>query len=351
MLYQKILRPLLFKLDPENAHELATRSLQFLNHSKVGLNLLKRFTENNGSAVDVFGLQFPNCVGQAAGLDKNALFPAVSQALGFGHVEVGTVTPNAQPGNDRPRLFRYPDHQALINRMGFNNDGVDALATRTENSFPKISRKIPLGINLGKGKETPLENALSDYCYGLTKVSEIADYVTINISSPNTPELRKLHQFEFLDPLLSGIRSHRTALKKIMHGKSPPCLLKISPDESFRSLEYLTLKAIEHGFDGIIACNTSVNRGFLSHSNNLPEGGISGKPIGNRSIEVIQFIAKLTDFKFPIIGSGGVHDYDTAAKVLNAGASLLQIYTSFIYRGPMWPKALAKQISNNQNWL
>ncbi|MEK9896832.1 MAG: dihydroorotate dehydrogenase (quinone), partial [Burkholderiaceae bacterium] len=202
-------------------------------------------------------------------------------------------------------------------------------------------RHIPLGINLGKGKSTPLSLALGDYCAGFDATAHLADYITINISSPNTPDLRKLQKNQFLDPLLSGINSHRNSWAKLNNMASPPCLLKISPDESFKSIETIVGKAVEHKFDGIIACNTSIDPANpLKKSTRLPEGGISGKPLENRANEVIKFVSKLTDSKLPIIGSGGIYDYESAQRKLDAGACLLQIYTSFIYNGPLWPSRL-----------
>lgn len=345
MFYNKLIKPILFSFDPESAHEFGCKTLNILGNFRPICSALRKFLLCNKNPVNAFGLNFPNCVGQAAGLDKDALFPAASEAIGFGFVEVGTVTPLAQPGNDKPRLFRFPENSALINRMGFNNSGVEALKDRVSTSFPKIRRHIPLGINLGKGKATPIEEALDDYCAGFEVAAHQADYITINISSPNTPNLRKLQSSEMLDPLLRGINDYRSKWSQVNHHPSPACLLKISPDESFKDLESIIAKAVEHNFDGIIACNTSVHRGEqINRSTCLPKGGISGKPIETRSNHVIKFISKLTESKLPIIGSGGIYDYDSAQRKLDSGACLLQIYTSFIYNGPLWPSRLAKRI-------
>lgn len=341
----------MFSLDPETAHEFGAKTLHFLGKCTPICSLLRRFLLSETKPVDVLGLKFPNCIGQAAGLDKDGIFPSASEAIGFGFVEVGTVTPLSQKGNDRPRLFRFPSHLALVNRMGFNNQGVEALKNRLKDTFPKGQRHIPLGINLGKGKSTPLSLALGDYCAGFDATAHLADYITINISSPNTPDLRKLQKNQFLDPLLSGINSHRNSWAKLNNMASPPCLLKISPDESFKSIETIVGKAVEHKFDGIIACNTSIDPANpLKKSTRLPEGGISGKPLENRANEVIKFVSKLTDSKLPIIGSGGIYDYESAQRKLDAGACLLQIYTSFIYNGPLWPSRLARRIPLAKAW-
>ncbi len=345
MLYQNIFKPILFSFDPEIAHELGGKALQIIGKCRPICSTLRRLLLSNKNPVCAFGLKFPNCIGQAAGLDKDAIFPSASEALGFGFVEVGTVTPQPQPGNEKPRLFRFPEQYALINRMGFNNQGVEALKHQVENNFPKKNRHIPLGINLGKGKATPLEQALQDYCSGFDAVAPIADYITVNISSPNTPDLRKLHNQEFIAPLLSGIKNHRYNWSKANNRPSPPCLLKISPDESFKSLENIIESAIDNGFNGVVACNTSIHPTLqMSKSPYLPQGGISGMPIEVRANEVIKFIYRQTESRLPIIGSGGIYNYDSAQRKLDAGASLLQIYTSFVYNGPLWPSRLARRI-------
>ena len=345
MLYNKLIRPILFTLDPETAHEWGIQALSILAKASPVCSLLKRFLLCEKNPVKAFGLTFPNCIGQAAGLDKDGMFPASSEALGFGFVEVGTVTPLPQSGNVRPRLFRFPQHLALVNRMGFNNRGAEALKQSLAEKFPSHLRAIPLGINLGKGKSTPLSDALTDYCSGFDIAASQADYITINISSPNTPDLRKLQKGEFLDPLLLGIKEHRNKWAKENNRVSPPCLLKISPDESFKDLEIIIGKAMEYQFDGVIACNTSIKPPEqMKKSVALPDGGISGKPIETRANQVIKFIDRLTDSKFPIIGSGGIYDYDSAQRKLDSGACLLQIYTSVIYEGPLWPSRLAKRM-------
>jgi dihydroorotate dehydrogenase len=350
MIYKNLLRPILFSLEAERAHEIGSASLRVLSRFSPILTLLRNLTQGTPKPVEAFGLQFPNAIGQAAGLDKDGMFPVASEALGFGHIEVGTVTPLPQPGNEKPRLFRFPNDSALVNRMGFNNFGAEALHHKISKSFPKSNRRVPLGVNLGKGKQTALEDALIDYCKGFDVLAADADYITINISSPNTPNLRKLQESEYLEPLLAGIKNHRLEWSKSNNVHSPPCLLKISPDESYKSLETIVAKAVENSFDGLIACNTSITQPASMSSQSLPQGGISGKPIEKKSNDMIKFIGKLTNNKFPIIGSGGIYDYDSAQRKLDAGAVLLQIYTSFIYEGPTWPYRLAKRMPLAKGW-
>jgi dihydroorotate dehydrogenase len=350
MIYKNLFRPLLFSLDAERAHEIGGGALGVLGKASPVLSIVRKLTQSSHQPVKAFGLNFPNAIGQAAGLDKDGMFPLASEALGFGHIEVGTVTPLPQAGNEKPRLFRLKDESALINRMGFNNLGTDALRQKISASYPKSKRHVPLGINLGKGKLTPLNDALDDYCKGFDSLASLSDYITINISSPNTPDLRKLQSSEYLEPLLYGIKNHRLKWSQLNKIPSPPCLLKISPDESFKNLETIVIKAMEHNFDGLIACNTSINPPLSMKFKTLPNGGISGKPIEKRSNAVIKFISQLTDQKFPIIGSGGIHDYDSAQRKLDAGAILLQIYTSFIYEGPLWPSRLAKRMPLAKAW-
>ncbi len=353
-IYQKILRPILFRLDPELAHEKSVRLMEIASKSRLickSLNLCTGLsTQNVQSAVTCMGLHFPNRIGQAAGLDKDGKFPKISEALGFGHIEVGTVTPLSQSGNDKPRLFRLPEYCALINRMGFNNEGVHALVDRIENTYPKNSRKVPLGVNIGKGKGTPLEEALNDYIAGYHAVVGVADYITINVSSPNTPDLRRLQSADYLDPLLKGFRNIRTSQNPEINSPRPPCLVKISPDESFSLIEKVVGLVVDYGFDGIIACNTSIKPPAEWKNRKIPKGGISGQPVEEKSTKVVKFINRLTEGKLTIIGSGGIHDTDSAQAKLDAGASLLQVYSSMVYNGPFWPSSLAKRIPLAKDW-
>ncbi len=345
LLYKTFLRPLIFKLDPERAHDVACNLLSIADNSKLLKSMASLLARTRACTVDAMGLRFPGYLGQAAGLDKNGKFPGVSSALGFGHVEVGTVTPGGQDGNEQPRLFRYPKFNALVNRMGFNNDGSKAMAERISKNYPKGQRRSPLGINIGKSKTTPLDRAIEDYLEAFSDVAGEADYIAINISSPNTPELRNLQQEDYLRPLLHEIR--RRNIDWSQKNKRPPlpCLLKISPDESFKSLEKIVMQAIDSSFDGIIATNTTVGRNGPLEAAGLEKGGLSGQPIEKSSTQSIRFISKLTDSKFPIIGVGGIFDSDSAMRKLDAGATLLQIYTSFIYNGPTFPSKLANSLA------
>lgn len=353
-IYQKLLRPILFKLDAEIAHEQSVRILSLLSKSTLArrtLHALVGFhSHNRNSSIDCMGLHFRNRIGQAAGLDKDGLFPGISEALGFGHVEIGTVTPIAQEGNEKPRLFRFPKSSALINRMGFNNRGVYSLVKNIDRYYPKKIRKVPLGINIGKGKATPIENALDDYIEGYKAVANTADYITINISSPNTPNLRMLQGVSYLEPLLKGFMEVRKFRSKESGTSNPPCLVKISPDEPLALVDQIVGLILDNGFDGVIACNTSVEAPTEWQGQNLPKGGISGRPIEKKSTEIIRFINKLTNGKLPTIGSGGVHDLESAQRKLDAGASLIQIYSSMVFRGPLWPSRLGKRIPLAKGW-
>ena len=351
LFYRKLIRPIIFRLEAENAHNLACRFLSFTEKYKVPRSLIKYFSKEHSCPVNLFGLSFPNQIGLAAGMDKNAEFPNSFSAFGFGHLEVGTITPEGQTGNPQPRLFRYPQYNAIVNRMGFNNLGVEKISTNIQRNFPKHKRTIPLGINIGKGKNTSINNAIEDYRICLKKVVTLADYVTINISSPNTPNLRKLHHSDFIIPFLKELSNLNTELAK-QHQQAPvPLLLKISPDESFRTLELIVLNAVELGFSGIIATNTSISRFSNKGYKDFETGGLSGNPIESKSLSIVKFLAKVTDHKFPIIGVGGISCLDSALRKLDAGASLIQIYSSFVYNGPFFPSTLSKAIRyRNKSW-
>lgn len=343
--YNKFLRPLLFKLDPEHAHDVACSLLGTAERFKFAKFLARSFFRTESNPTEIMGLKFPNQIGQAAGLDKNGRFPGISSCLGFGHIEVGTVTPKGQPGNPRPRLFRYPNFNALVNRMGFNNVGSKALADQIAKVYPKGKRFSPLGINIGKSKDTTLDQALNDYLTAFSDVAYQADYIAINISSPNTADLRDLHQEKHLKPLLAKVRDHNLAWATNNDCSPVPCLLKISPDEDYKSLEKIVSLALDYSFDGIIATNTSVYRNKANHGVLFEKGGLSGMPIERHSTEIIRFVAKLTNHKLPIIGVGGIFDRESALRKLDAGASLLQIYTAFVYDGPKFPSKLANSLA------
>ena len=334
MLYS-LFRPLLFTLPPETASHLTLKTLKTFHPLKLTKLL---FGKIPSSPCTVMGLNFPNPVGLAAGLDKNAEYIDSLADLGFGFLEVGTVTPRPQTGNPQPRLFRLPTAQALINRMGFNNQGVDKLLENVQKArFSGI-----LGINIGKNFDTPLENAMEDYLIGLRKVYAYADYVVVNISSPNTPGLRQLQQGEELDCLLNALKKAQQELAN-QHNKYVPLVIKIAPDLDEKELTVIADKLLEYNIDGVIATNTTISRKGLE---NLPhaneKGGLSGAPLSIRSTEIVQQLSTKLQGKIPIIAAGGVMDSKDALKKRQAGASLVQIYTGLIYKGP----ALIKEIVN-----
>lgn len=323
-----LIRNVLFRLDAETSHEV---TLDWLG-AAWRTRLLSVFTPPMPQApVEVFGLKFPNPVGLAAGLDKNADYFEALGALGFGFIEVGTVTPVAQAGNPKPRLFRLPEREAVINRMGFNNKGVGHLVNRVSqpHRYPGI-----LGINIGKNKNTPDEEALRDYELCLSAVYPFADYITVNISSPNTPGLRALQYGDTLSALLNGlkVRQQRLALE---HGKQVPLVVKIAPDMTDEEIGDFAQRIVQSGMDGIIATNTTLSREGIEGVPHAEEaGGLSGAPVKNKSTHTIRVLAQALQGKLPIIGVGGISTGEDAAEKLRAGASLVQIYSGFIYRGP-----------------
>ena len=348
--YKLLIKPLLFRMEPEAAHDIAVNLLKLLEQSILAKKLLRKSFQTYGTPVSICGLDFPNQVGLAAGLDKNGQFPGVSSALGFGHVEVGTVTPKPQPGNPKPRLFRIPKNKSLINRMGFNNYGAEALRRRIGKSYPKNKRASLLGINIGMGRDTPLCKAADDYVYCFNQLVEVADYFTINVSSPNTQNLRNLQQEEFLDPLLKSIDLANSSFSKKNDELKIPCFLKVSPDETFSSLEKIIELALSRNISGIIATNTTNCRPRKDKF--FQKGGWSGGSyLDKKSNEIIKFIAKITNNNLPIIGVGGVRDANTAIRKLDLGASLVQLYTSFIYEGPKLPKKILLGINKRNSWF
>ncbi|MBK7858652.1 MAG: quinone-dependent dihydroorotate dehydrogenase [Archangiaceae bacterium] len=318
-MYQQLLKPLLFRLDAEAAHHLGLGALSLLEGSP-GLARALRGPDDPAHATTVFGLTFPNRIGLAAGLDKNAEAMVGLFALGFGFVEVGTVTPRPQPGNDRPRLFRVPEHGALLNRMGFNNLGAHAMASRlSELEW----RPGPIGVNLGKNKDTPNERAHDDYALGARLLAGLCDYLVVNLSSPNTPGLRALQEPEALRRILQATRAEAGAR---------PVLLKIAPDLEDEAVDAAVEVAVAEGAAGLIATNTTVKRPFIH-----PEaGGLSGRPLLQRSTEVLARVRG----RLPTIGVGGVFGPDDVQLKLKAGASLVQIYSGLIYQGPRLVKEL-----------
>jgi dihydroorotate dehydrogenase len=323
-MFYSLLRPLLFKLDAETSHDLTLASLH-LGHA-LGLRFFGK--QADGRPRHILGLDFPNPVGLAAGLDKNGEYINALAALGFGFIEVGTVTPRPQPGNPRPRLFRVPQAKAIINRMGFNNHGVDRLLE----NIRRARYKGILGINIGKNADTPMENAVDDYIACLRKVYPFASYVTINISSPNTPGLRELQQKQELDQLLGVLKEEHKKLAKLF-GKHVPLALKISPDLAPQEIGEIASLLLAHKIDAVIATNSTVSRAGIEDLSQ-ESGGVSGAPLNQKSTSVIRQLAAALQGQLTIIGVGGIMSSSDALEKLQAGAGLVQIYSGLIYRGP-----------------
>jgi dihydroorotate dehydrogenase len=321
-----IARHALFKLDPEVAHDLALGSLKKLENAHLagvfGQKVLKPRT--------LLGLSFDNAVGLAAGLDKNGDYIDALAAMGFGFIEVGTVTPRAQPGNPTPRMFRLTEHDALINRLGFNNGGLDAFLANVQ----RAKYRGVLGLNIGKNFDTPNERAVDDYLTCLRGVYAHASYVTVNISSPNTKGLRDLQAGAQLEELLSTLKAEQVRLAK-QHRRDVPLLLKIAPDLDLGAIKDIAKLLLQYGFEGAIATNTTISRDTVAgHRYAKEAGGLSGKPVFSPSTEVLRQLVKALKGNIPVIGVGGILSAQDAQQKINAGAALVQIYTGFIYRGP-----------------
>ena len=327
MNFYPVVRKLIFLLKPESAHFVSLWSLHIANK----LGLLKWFFGKPVNApLTVMGIEFLNPIGLAAGLDKNGEHIDALAACGFGFVEIGTVTPRAQAGNPKPRLFRLEADEAIINRMGFNNEGVRVLLENVK----KSRRSCVLGINIGKNRDTPLENAVDDYRLALSEAYRFADYVTINISSPNTPGLRDLQHGEELEKLLSQLKQEQTRLEK-QYEKYVPLVVKIAPDLDEAAIIELAETFLRLEIDGVIATNTTNSRQGLHDQNQASEqGGLSGRPLLEMSNEVVRILASRLEGKIPIIAAGGIFSAEDARKKLECGASLVQVYTGFIYQGP-----------------
>ncbi len=335
-MFYSAIRNVFFQFDAETIHELTIKGLKKTGSTPLNVFYKQRVTDK---PVTVMGINFPNPVGLAAGLDKNGECVDAFAAMGFGFVEVGTITPRPQPGNDKPRIFRLPEANAVINRMGFNNKGVDYLIDQVR----KAKFKGVLGINIGKNKDTPDENAKDDYIHCMRKVYNFATYITVNISSPNTPGLRSLQYGDALNELLAALKIEQQQLEK-QYGKYVPIAVKIAPDLNEEEVQSIAECLIANNIDGVIATNTTLSREGvkgLEHGNE--QGGLSGQPVKEKSTTVIKLLAKALDGKLPIIGVGGIASSDDAKEKLAAGASLVQVYTGFIYQGP----ALVKEIVNS----
>ncbi len=346
MLYKTFIRPLLFRLDPEEVHHLVSSSLQFIFGIPGMAALVRRFTAVNDVRLEreVFGLKFKNPVGVAAGFDKDArLFGALGN-LGFGFVEVGTITPKGQQGNERPRLFRLPTDGAIINRMGFNNEGMEVAAGRLKK---RRKTDVVIGANLGKNTLTPNTNAAKDYLLLFESLFDVADYFVVNVSCPNISDLRELQDKKVLREILNRLQ---TVNRQKSHPK--PILLKVSPDLNFSQLDEVIQLVPETGIAGVVAVNTTIGRSLLNTPENLVgqigRGGMSGKPLRNRALEVVRYLSEKSGRAFPIIGVGGIFTPEDALQMLDAGADLVQVYTGFIYEGPFIAKRINKAILKKQ---
>jgi dihydroorotate dehydrogenase len=332
-LYERFLKPILFSIDPELVHEIAIAALTRLTHLRWLLDAVRQ-PGHEGPGKEVFGLQFPNPVGLAAGFDKNGMALPAWEALGFGFMEIGTITALGQVGNPRPRIFRVPEMEALINRLGFNNQGVEKIAMRLE-ELRRSSHwpKIPVGINIGKSKIVPLEQAVSDYLRSFQRLQGLGDYFVLNVSSPNTADLRKLQEKAAMGELFG-------AIQRVNQGK--PLLVKVAPDLTFAQLDDILTLAMEYGLAGVIATNTTTDHQAIPE-HRRQQGGLSGKPLRMRSLEILHHHKKYSSL--PVISVGGIMNEGDAKARFDAGAELVQIYTGLIYRGPGLVRRIVKQES------
>ncbi len=336
MFYYPLARHFLFKLDPEVAHELSIHQLAWMGGTPLEIFFRNKLPSR---PVEVMGIKFDNPVGLAAGLDKDGEAIDAFGAMGFGFIEVGTVTPRPQPGNDKPRIFRVIPAQGIINRMGFNNKGVDNLIE----NIKKSHYKGIIGINIGKNKDTPIENGKDDYLICMDKVYPYAGYIAVNISSPNTPNLRQLQYGDALDDLLKSLKDRQEELAK-KHNKYVPIAVKIAPDLSLDEIKQVAESLLKYKIDGVIATNTTLSREIIHDMPHAAEtGGLSGRPLQLKSTEVIRALHEYLQDQIPIIGVGGIDSAIAAREKMEAGAKLVQIYSGFIYHGP----DLVKNIVNN----
>jgi len=339
-MYKSILRPILFKFDPEAVHHFTFSFIKTIQQIPGARSIIKSIYQINDKRLEreVFGLKFKNPVGLAAGLDKDAKIYNELDAFGFGFIEIGTITPKAQEGNPKKRLFRLKEDSGIINRMGFNNGGIELAVSRL-----KQNKGVLIGGNIGKNKITPNENAVDDYLICFEALYDYVDYFVVNVSSPNTPGLRALQDKEPLMELLGTLQKKN--LEKL---KAKPILLKIAPDLTDDQLLDIIEIINETKIAGVIATNTTISREGLKSENKAEIGGLSGKPLKERSTEVIRFLSEKSNKSFPIIGVGGIHTAADALEKLEAGAALVQIYTGFIYEGPGLIKEINQAILNNK---
>ncbi|ACU93710.1 dihydroorotate dehydrogenase [Capnocytophaga ochracea DSM 7271] len=340
-MYKLFIRPFLFSLDPEKAHHFTFKYLKFVHKIPLVPLLIRKIynVEHPSLHREIFGLHFKNPIGLAAGLDKDAKLYKELANLGFGFIEIGTITPKPQLGNPKKRLFRLLEDQGIINRMGFNNEGVEAAVKRL-----KKNTNVLIGGNIGKNKTTPNEEAVNDYLICFKQLFNYVDYFVVNVSSPNTPNLRTLQEKEPLKQLLSTLQN-----TNLTHKNPKPILLKIAPDLTDEQLSDIIEIVQETHIAGVIATNTTIGREGLVSNNQKETGGLSGKPLKNRSTEVIRFLSEKSNHAFPIIGVGGIFSETDALEKLEAGASLIQLYTGFIYEGAGLIKRINKQLIANMN--
>ncbi len=344
-MYKLLIRPLFFLFDPEKIHHFTFSTIRFFNKLPFVSGIIKSLykVDNKQLERDLFGLKFKNPVGLAAGFDKDAkLFNELSN-FGFGFIEIGTLTPKPQDGNPKKRLFRLQSDSAIINRMGFNNGGVEAAVERL-----KKNKGVLIGGNIGKNKVTPNEEAVEDYKICFEALFDYVDYFVVNVSSPNTPNLRELQDKEPLTKLLNTLKEENNTMSLRAESRSPkPILLKIAPDlTDSQLLDIIDIVSVTQ-IDGVIATNTTISRDGLTSANKTEMGGLSGKPLTNRSTEVIRFLSEKSNKAFPIIGVGGIHSVADALEKFEAGADLIQLYTGFIYEGPKLIKDINKALLNN----
>lgn len=335
-MYQRLIKPILFLFDPERVHYFTFSVIKIISSIPGASFLIRRLYTVNDKRLErtVFGLKFPNPVGLAAGFDKNAVLYKELTHFGFGFIEIGTLTPKGQPGNPKKRLFRLKKDNAIINRMGFNNEGVEDAVTRL-----KKNKNVLIGGNIGKNKVTPNEDAVNDYIYCFNALFDYVDYFVVNVSSPNTPNLRALQDKEPLTYLLSTLKALNDKKEK-----AKPILLKIAPDLSDDQLLDIIDIVRSVKIDGVIATNTTLSREGLQSKHKTEMGGLSGKPLTQRSTEVIRFLVEKSNNAFPIIGVGGIHSPADALEKLQAGAALVQLYTGFVYEGPAVVKRINKAL-------
>ncbi len=345
-MYKTFIRPVFFKFDPENIHHFTFSLVRFYHKTGLGKLFGKAYRVRDPRLErELFGLKFPNPVGLAAGFDKNASLYRELSNFGFGFIEIGTVTPKPQEGNEKPRLFRLRKDRAIINRMGFNNEGVEAVVERLKKN-PRGKGRVLIGGNIGKNKVTPNDAAAKDYLICFDALFDYVDYFVVNVSSPNTPNLRELQEKEPLTQLLQTlqIRNSEKAAPAAGQKQRKPILLKIAPDLSNDQLMDIIEIVNETKIDGVIATNTTLSREGLVSETKSEAGGLSGKPLTARATEVIKFLSEKSGKAFPIIGVGGIHSPEDAVEKLKAGASLIQLYTGFIYEGPALVKRINQEI-------